>query len=466
MSVALIGEGGDHSCFLKGAPELVLAGCQEAMCDGKAVPIETCTGEIRSALAKATGEKGLRVIGFSQRLPGGAECRADGQDACLQCTKRTFVGLVGIADPLRPEVVESVRICRDAGIKVKMVTGDDLQTAMSIGRESGILLSDAAAMNSSELQTISDADFPAVAASVQVLARSRPVDKLRLVQELRRQGEVVAVTGDGTNDAPALKAADVGLSMGLSGSEVAKEASDIVLVDDNFRSIVTAVRWGRALYENIQRFLQFQLSVNVVALLCAFLGPLVGVPLPMTVPQLLWINIIMDTFAALALSTEPPRPSTMHRPPVRRGTHILTRPMMIGIGICSLYQVAVLMTILVLSPLGGETEIEKLSIFFTTFVMFQFWHKFNCRALTPQDSPFKLLSKNPNFLVIVATITVVQVIMVQVGGPIGQLFRTVPLDLRTWGIILALTATILPVAWIGRIVASKTGNVTAGAATT
>jgi Ca2+-transporting ATPase len=235
-----------------------------------------------------------------------------------------------------------------------------------------------------------------------------------------------------------------------SGHEVAKEASDIILLDDNFASIITGIRWGRTLYENIQRFLQFQLSVNVVALLCALIGPLIGVPLPFTVPQLLWINIIMDTFAALALSTDPPRKRYMTQPPVPRQAHIITKSMAFNILMNSLYQVGILIFVLLTNILDGKKELEQLTIFFTVFVMFQFWHKFNCRSLRNNESPFEQLNKNKNFIFIITIITIVQIFMVQIGGPIGELFRTMPLSLETWLKILLLTSTIIPVAWFNR----------------
>jgi Ca2+-transporting ATPase len=393
------------------------------------------------------------VIAFSEKLESDEACTNQETQHCLGCHQRVFVGLVGIADPLREGVSRSVAKCRRAGVEVKMITGDDPRTARSIARQCGILeQDDDLLMTSTEFQQIKDNELPEIAKRIRVLARSNPFDKLRLVQALQGKHSVVAVTGDGTNDAPALKAAEVGLSMG-SGTEVAKEASDIVLVDDNFASIVTGIRWGRTLYENIQRFLQFQLSVNVVALLSALIGPMVGVPLPLTVPQLLWINIIMDTFAALALSTDPPRPRYMEQPPVQREKHIITKSMVVTIGISSLYQVAVLIFVLLTNIFGGKTELEKLTIFFTVFVMFQFWHKFNCRSLRHNESPFQNLIQNKNFIFIVLTITAVQILMVQVGGPIGELFRTMPLSLPTWLWILLLTATVLPVAWLARQIA-------------
>lgn len=454
MSIAMIDQNGGHTCYAKGAPERILANCSHVRINNLTVPMdESHLEQIQNALQEAAGELALRVIAFSEKLPGDEMCTSQEAQNCIRCHQRVFVGMVGIADPLREGVSHSVACCRRAGVEVKMITGDDPRTARSIAKQCGILESDDdLLMTSTDFQDVKDDELQELAKRICVLARSNPLDKLRLVRALQGKQAVVAVTGDGTNDAPALKAAEVGLSMG-SGTEVAKEASDIVLVDDNFASIVTGIRWGRTLYENIQRFLQFQLSVNVVALLCALIGPLVGVPLPLTVPQLLWINIIMDTFAALALSTDPPRPRYMEQPPVQRDRHIITKSMVITIGICSLYQVALLIFVLLTNSFGGKTELEKLTIFFTVFVMFQFWHKFNCRSLRHDESPFQKLIQNKNFIFIVLTITAVQILMVQIGGPIGDLFRTMPLNLSTWLWISLLTASILPVAWLARQIA-------------
>ena len=457
-----------RTCYIKGAPERILAKCTTVLVEGQERPIEAFQEKIQTAIGKAS-DQALRVLAFAQRtVPSCDGCEQNNPECCVQCTGMTFIGMIGIADPIREEVPAAVQMCQEAGVQVKMITGDALPTAVAIARQAGIYHDqpDEKVLTSEEFQRISDDQLVEDAEHIRVLARSTPMDKLRMVKALHRKNVVVAMTGDGTNDAPALKAADVGLSMGITGTEVAKEASDIVLVDDNFRSIVTGIWWGRTLFQNIQRFLQFQLSVNVVALLCALIGPLVGVPLPLTVTQLLWINIIMDTFAALALSTDPPRPHTMKEPPIPRDAHIITKTMGITILVVSVWQVSILFATLffgwftdvehhydfTISPTSSEYvqhNLQSLTVFFTVLIMFQFWHKFNCRALRHDESPFTLILKNRMFLGIVIAITVVQIVMVQTPT-IGKFFRTEPLALWQWVAIFLVTASIIPVAWFGR----------------
>ncbi|HBT77191.1 MAG TPA: calcium-translocating P-type ATPase, PMCA-type, partial [Planctomycetaceae bacterium] len=477
LSLVVVERAGDKICYVKGAPDKLLDRCSHVFVDGERRPIETYRTEIQAALDAATG-KALRVIAFTVK-EGDDHCLNEAEgEKCLDCPGHALLALVGIADPIRPEVAAAVETCRRAGVEVKMITGDAEPTAIAIARQAGILSDkfDAEAdtdteirkgelvLTSAELAAMDDQKLLEAIPSLKVLARSTPMDKLRLVKAMHREGEVVAMTGDGTNDAPALKFADVGVSMGITGTEVAKEASDIVLIDDNFKSIVTGIWWGRTLYQNIQRFLQFQLSVNVVALSCALIGPLVGIPLPLTVPQLLWINIIMDTFAAIALSCDPPRRKSMDRKPISRDASIITPSMGLSILLNGFYQVAILFTALyfgwfltpetrfdfTMDPMGRGENLQALTVFFTIFVMFQFWHKFNCRSLRHDESPFELLHKNKLFLLIVGTITVVQIVMVQASAylGIGEIFRTVALSVTQWLEIALLTVTIIPVAWV------------------
>jgi Ca2+-transporting ATPase len=497
MSLVAVDRGDLRSVFAKGAPERLIDCCSHIFLNGKIEPIESYREKINAALSKAQGDA-LRVIAFTSK-----ECDArnvnqaggfteDEAEQFVNYRNNILYALIGIADPIREEVPHAVDVCHEAGVDVKMITGDAEPTAIAIAKKAGILSDKYVAGNieteiqngevvltSAELAELNDDKLVEAIPYLRVLARSTPMDKLRLVKAMHKQGEVVAMTGDGTNDAPALKFADVGISMGITGTEVAKEASDIVLIDDNFKSIVTGIWWGRTLYQNIQKFLQFQLSVNVVALTCALLGPLCGVPLPLTVPQLLWINIIMDTFAAIALSTDPPRANSMKRRPIKREASIITKAMGLNILLCSLYQVLVLGLVLRFNLLveskdifqfGQEpnlsSNIPALTIFFTTFVMFQFWNIFNSRSLRLEESPFSMLHKNISFIVIVLLIGVVQIGLVQasnVGGQdggvglIGSIFRTCPLSIMQLIEIAIITVTIIPVAWCVRFLIRKIG---------
>ena len=473
FSAAVYADQNRARVLVKGAPERVVARSSSILVDGEKKPIAEYEEIIKKSLADAS-DAALRVLGFCEMEIDDAnrafyaDASQDEKIARLCGEGFTLIGFVGIADPARPEAREAVELCRGAGIQVKMITGDAKPTAIAIAKNVGIYTggADEIALTSEEFAQISDEELPEVARKIRVLARSTPSDKLRLVQALHREGEVVAMTGDGTNDAPALKAADVGLSMGIAGTEVAKEASDIVLVDDNFRSVATGVWWGRALFQNIRKFLQFQLSVNFVALAAATIGPLVGVPLPLTVTQLLWINIIMDTFAAIALSTDAPRPSDMKRKPIPREANVVTGAMGISIVFCGLYQVAILFASLFggwfvegtpYSAKGTDAQnLESLTIFFTILVMFQFWHKFNCRTLRYSESPFAYIWKNKPFLAIVFSITILQIVMVQIPA-IGEFFRTTPLKARQWFDIGLLTFTIVPISWLGRLLSHRLG---------
>ncbi|MDR1965019.1 MAG: calcium-translocating P-type ATPase, PMCA-type, partial [Planctomycetaceae bacterium] len=495
MSAVAVERNKTRIIYAKGAPERLLNCCSHIMVNGRREPIESYQSLIRSALTQSQSQA-LRVIAFTvkeweppmsesvQEMENVPESfKEENMEHFVEYRDNTLYALIGITDPIRPEVPHAIATCREAGVDVKMITGDAEPTAVAIAKQAGILSETfktgdfeteiklgELVLTSEELAELSDEKLVEVIPHLRVLARSTPMDKLRLVKALHKQGDVVAMTGDGTNDAPALKFADVGISMGITGTEVAKEASDIVLIDDNFKSIVTGIWWGRTLYQNIQKFLQFQLSVNVVALTCALLGPLVGVPLPLTVPQLLWINIIMDTFAAIALSTDPPRINSMKRKPIARNASIITPSMGLTIVFNSIYQVVILFLVLYFGWFLDTKDrftfytdsklaenIPALTVFFTIFVMFQFWNIFNCRSLRHDESPFSLLYKNRLFMLIVTTIAVIQVGLVQVSDHfgIGQIFRTNPLSLEQWIKITLITLTIIPFAWFVRLLLSK-----------
>lgn len=346
-------------------------------------------------------------------------------------------GYVGIRDEVRPDVPRAVEICKRAGIVVKMVTGDSPETAAAIARETGILTT-GTVMTGSEFRELSESDRRNAVTTLQVLSRTQPHDKLILVQALQANGEVVAVTGDGTNDAPALRNADVGLAMGIAGTEIAREASDIILLDDSFPTIERAVWWGRALYENIQRFLVFQLTINISAAILTFISPLLGYAPPFTIIQLLWINIIMDSLAALALCSEAPHPTLMDRKPVPRDEPVITPYMTRAILITAGFFIVGGVTVMGCGIPFMETPEQEVSAFFAGFVLAHIWNGISCRGINGVMPP--ILKGNPLFFLIMGVILIIQILIVQYGG---DLFGTVPLSAFQWVIIIVCTLPVL-----------------------
>jgi Ca2+-transporting ATPase len=456
-----VAEGDDRFVLLmKGAPEIVLDHCTARLdAAGRTVPLtEADRTEVADRLRDAAG-RAMRMLAFAHReLPPDTTRDADALHARRRELEQdlVFAGFAALRDPIRAEVPAALAECRQAGIEVKMITGDNIETARAIGSEIGLLdQPDAIALTSDEFNKLSDPEVSDRLPRLRILARARPLDKFRIVRLLQEQGHVVAVTGDGTNDAPALKKADVGLAMGIAGTEVAKEASKIVLLDDSFATIVKAVHWGRALYENIQRFIQFQLTINVSALAIAFLGPFLGVKPPFTVLQLLWINVIMDTFAAIALCSEPPRAGLMRMPPKRRDESILTGGMRWTILTTAAFFVVAMLSFLLgmksgwfasgSGPNPDRWEFEPLnvrqvSLFFTAYVLFQVWNMINCRSLTPAVSGLWGAWRNRAFLGIMAAIVVGQVAIVTFGG---QVFAVEPLGLWDWVSVGLATSSVL-----------------------
>jgi len=454
----------DVVTLVKGAPERILARCGRYLAaDGTPRDL---TPEVRAdiqAQLAATAGDAMRTLAFAHaEVPAGFPQDEDAIHARRGEIEQDLIfdGFVGIRDPLRDDVREAVQKCRDAGIEVKMITGDTIETARAIGHEVGLLDAPASiVMTHDEFARLSDEELLAKIPHLRILARALPADKYRLVKLLQSQNHVVAMTGDGTNDAPALKKADVGLAMGVSGSEVAKEASKIVLLDDAFSTIVRGVHWGRALYENIQRFIQFQLTINVSALAIVFIGPFLNLKPPFTVLQLLWINVIMDTFAAIALCSEPPRENLMHKPPKRRDERILTRSMVANILVTAAFFVVVMIGLLIGmqqlnwfaggGPLSDEFPLtyRQTTIFFTVYVFFQLWNQLNCRSLSPQEPGWHRLFENPQFLAIASLTVVGQVLIVTIGG---KVFNVEPLGLVDWLVIAAATSSVLVFAEIAR----------------
>jgi Ca2+-transporting ATPase len=498
--------------LVKGAPEWLLAQCTHYLAANGSVQPWTDAG--RAAVQEQLHEAALlamRTLAFGHAvLAEGTPPAAEdwqGRHEALE-SGLIFAGFVAIRDPLRDDVREAVARCRRAGIEVKMITGDNVQTARAVGHAIGLIdrpdtpidTPDAVVLTSSRFHQLSDEELKEALPRLRILARARPLDKLRMVQLLQELGEVVAVTGDGTNDAPALKRADVGLAMGVAGTEVAKEASKIVLLDDAFSTIVKAVHWGRSLYENIQRFLQFQLTINVSALAIFLLGTLLfQVEAPFTVLQLLWINVIMDTLASIALCSEPPRPGVMRLPPKQKGENILTPPMVRTIFATAGFFVVTMLALLVLmkgtpdrpgwlagdgpwsaevsgtrlavpaedlvqdaqgrwhirgaapDEVGREAEVSftvrQVSLFFSVYVFFQVWNQISCRSLTPAVSGFHRLLGNPTFLLIAGGVAVGQVLIVTFGGTV---FTVEPLTVGQWLVVIVGTSTVLVFAEVAR----------------
>ena len=441
---------GKKVLYVKGAPEIVLANCNRvAAIDGCATVEESRNG-IEAKLLEYQG-MAMRTLGFACQVLEEGDDTAPYADGRLAGTDLTFLGFVAISDPVRADVPEAVQSCLAAGIDVKIVTGDTPGTAREIGRQIGIIndkTSEYAVITGPEFEALSEEDAAKRVMALKIMCRARPMDKQRLVRLLQEQDAVVAVTGDGTNDAPALKAAQVGLSMG-DGTSVAKEASDITIIDNSFTSIARAVMWGRSLYKNIQRFLLFQLTINVAACLIVMIGSLVGTSSPLTITQMLWVNLIMDTFAAGALASLPPNWSVMKERPRKSGENgdfIITKPMARSIfGVGFLFVVIQVAMLVWLNADGVMTPYEQ-SVFFTFFVMLQFWNMFNAKAYMTGCSAFKGLFSNYTFLAVCALIVMGQLLIVSFGG---VMFNVVPLSLESWAVITASTSVVL---WVGEIV--------------
>ena len=425
---------GSRVLYVKGAPEIVMSRCTLD---------EARKREYEEALL-AYQNKAMRTLGLAYKV-----IPADAPTDCAELVAAgglTFLGIFAISDPIRPDVPDAVRQCQSAGIAVKIVTGDTPGTATEIARQIGLWTpedTDRNRITGAEFAALSDEEALDRVLDLKVMSRARPMDKQRLVQLLQQKGAVVAVTGDGTNDAPALNHAQVGLSMG-TGTSVAKEASDITLLDDSFRSIATAVMWGRSLYKNIQRFIVFQLTINIVALLSVLLGAFFGTALPLTVTQMLWVNLIMDTFAAMALASIPPSPDVMAEKPRKQSDFIITPAMrnaILGVGIAF---IVLLMGLLAwMNALPGGMDTHRLTVFFTVFVMLQFWNLFNAGVFGTDHSVFRDASRAKGLLWTALLILAGQIIIVTFGG---EVFRTEPLPLHEWLLITAGTSLVL---WAG-----------------
>ena len=430
--------------YVKGAPEIILSLCKNTDIYYTESPKIISKTDIENTLSDYQ-EGAMRTLGFAYEIIEDNLPRI--KDGLLINTDLIFLGVAAITDPVRSEVPKAVSDCLNAGINIKIVTGDNCRTARQIARQIGIWDE-----NKGNSQIISGTDFTELSEEdalekvnhINIMCRARPSDKQRLVQLLQKNNEIVAVTGDGTNDAPALNFAHVGLSMG-SGTYVAKEASDITLIDDSFSSIANAVMWGRSIYENIQRFIMFQLTINVCALLIVLIGSIFGKDIPLTVTQMLWVNLIMDTFAAAALASLPPNSQVMKNKPRKNDAFIINPLMKKHILFAGISFVIIMLILLFILSTDGKLSRYDLSRYFTVFVMLQFWNMFNAKAFLTEKSAFANLRKSYGFIIIAGIILFGQFIIVEYGGDV---FRTAPLALKDWLIILGSTSLVL---WIGEI---------------
>ena len=441
-------ETGERVLYVKGAPEIVLSLCGAVESAEGDKSIEECRAGIESKLLEYQS-KAMRTLGFAYARLGEDDDDAPYADGRLfGGLDLKYIGFVAISDPVRSDVPGAVARCLAAGIGVKIVTGDTPGTASEIGRQIGIIDGASVAeavITGPAFEALSDEEASERIKKMKVMCRARPMDKQRLVRLLQEQGEVVAVTGDGTNDAPALKAAQVGLSMG-DGTSVAKEASDITILDNSFGSIVRAVMWGRSLYKNIQRFLLFQLTINVVACLIVMFGSIIGTTSPLTITQMLWVNLIMDTFASCALASLAPSWSVMKERPRKNSDFIVTRNMAYTIFTVAAVFFAALMGLLVYMNAGSGMTPRNMAFFFTFFVMLQWWNLFNARAFMTDKWAFDGILKEKMFLLILLIIFIGQVLIVTFGG---EMFSVEPLEPRDW---VQITVATSPVLLVGIIV--------------
>ena len=455
MMATLAEVDGEQFLFVKGAPEIVMKKCiiEDRMQKQASEELDEWQHKAMRTLAFAYKKVEASIMRTSRTSTAELVALLDANDLQLQA-------IAAIVDPIRPDVPAAVQECRHAGIEVKVVTGDTAATALEIGKQIGVFEDEPenigadGSMTSLDQQMITGEQWEALsdeeayerAKDIRVMSRARPTDKQRLVAMLQKRGEVVAVTGDGTNDAPALHYAHVGLSLG-SGTSVAKEASDMTLLDDSFKSIANAVMWGRSLYRNLQRFLFFQLVVNVAALLLVLGGSVIGTEMPLTVTQILWVNLIMDTFAALALASLPPSHEVMKEKPRKASDFIINKSIGFGILFCGIVFFLVMFALLVYCERRGKggVDVHELTMFFTTFVMIQFWNLFNAKALMSHHTAFRHFLKDKGMILVLVLVLVGQWIIVTFGG---EMFRTTPLSLHEWLLIIGSTSVVL---WVGEL---------------
>ena len=422
----IVRENGKEILYVKGNPEKIIS-----LCTG----ISEEEKEKNFHLMEEFQNKAGRLLAFAHKELEG-QYNDEEQDEVEQGL--IYDGFVVISDPLSPDVYESIRNCRSAGIEVKMLTGDNIRTARAIANELHMLDDDHIAVEAADIEKLTDEELKEALKKIQVIARSTPLVKMRVVKLLKEQGNVVAVTGDGINDAPAIKHADVGIAMGIAGTDVTKEASDMVLLDDSFSTIIKAVQWGRGIYENFKRFIQFQLTVNVSSVVVVICSILAGFSAPFTALELLWINIIIDGPPALTLGLEPIRPDLLKHKPTRRNENIISKKMLLRIFVNGIFISVIFMLQHFKNFLGAAPE-EEATVLFTLFVLFQLFNAFNCREL--DDTPmFKNLLKNKLMLGVFLLVLILQGIITQFGAAV---FETVPLSAAMWGKMLLTAFTVI-----------------------
>ncbi|SFU39555.1 Ca2+-transporting ATPase [Clostridium sp. DSM 8431] len=436
--------------YLKGAPEIILNKCSFEVKNGEAIKLDDSRKEEIVKEIQKLQAKSMRILGFAYRTLEESEMEAAVTiaESSLISSNEEFVfnGFVAIKDPLRPDVKKSIEDAKKAGIQTKMLTGDNINTAVAIGEELGMLEGNMRAVEASFIDTLTDDELMEEIKTISIVARSKPETKLRIVNALQRDGEVVAVTGDGINDAPALTKADVGIAMGITGTEVSKNAADIILTDDNFSTIINGVKWGRGVYENFQRFIQFQLTVNIIAFLIAIVSQVLGMDMPFTTIQLLWVNIIMDGPPALALGLEPIREEVFKKKPVNRNSNIITKTMITSIILNALYVTFILLIQMKFNILGASEEVvgnasEMGTVLFGIFAFSALFNAFNCREFGT-NSIFKNLFKNKTALVVIGFTAIAQLIFTEV---FSKFFDSVALSAVMWIKVILLSACIIVV---------------------
>lgn len=434
MSTAYEKEKG-YRLYTKGSPEKVLNISNRIFENGTIISLTQEHKNVIEESIKKLQDKAKRVLAFAF-----TDFSDEPQWEDIYSVERDliFTGFIGIEDPLRTDVKEAIDQCRQAGITVKILTGDNINTARAIANQLGIVKEDSLVLEVADIENMSDQELKSKLNKIVVIARSNPTAKMRVVKLLKEKNDSVVVTGDGINDAPALKSADVGVAMGIAGTEVSKEAADIVLLDDSFSTIVKAIKWGRGIYENFQRFIQFQLTVNVVAFITVILAEVMGYKMPFTTLQLLWVNIIMDGPPALTLGLEPPREHLLRKQPIMRNASIVTKDMLFKIISNSLFIVVALLLLMKTQLLGG-TEAQQSTIVFTTFVLFQLWNAFNSREFGI-ESVFPNIHRNKAMVGIVFLTFLIQILVTQFGG---QVFKTVPLEVDLWMKIVGFTFSVV-----------------------